>query len=784
VRRTLGDLLRSPEREVRLAVLKAVESSPQASFLPRGPLLALLNDGDSRVRVLAAGIIRQKDLEAKDVIDGLLAALQDPDSDVRAAAAEKLTEAVWRQDSTDEQGRPVLWAAPRFPVAGNPTAGEVLRSALNDSSSRVRGAAAWLLAAFPQEADRSIPLLIERLKDPAGSVRAAAAEALAHFGPKARAAVRPLLAILADPSDRDQEGAVASLNAAKALLALGDNSKSKMVHLVLGQLNALDDAVRAHATRILIGLGPRVTDDLVHALADRRLPRQVHVEILRILHNDLAMGAGRDLVRKPPRPAVLAIVPVVRSLARDADSEVQLMALTVLAAIEPEADDAAEAYLDRLHTSGDEDLAEQWLDLVSRPAMIPRLIQGLRDEDAEVRLGVMHVLLSSAETLAETERADTGDGVKHQLAPALLERLRDPDDRVRWFATEALGVLHVEAKTVVPVLIGMARTERRRVPADEAAIRSFEEAGQPYLLGPNKKAGDPLRIAAIQALGGFGPEAAEAVPELTRALRDEDRRVRWFAAEALGLIGPEAKAATPALVEAIRSPDVATGDAVDDGEALKDGPIRLIAAFALGRIGPGARAAVPELIAALSGPDSRVRGAAARALGLMGPDAREAIPHLIRLAGRGSVSGVAECAQEALTQLGADAMPGLIRAFHDRDPATRLAAFDIISELDDRTALPIAELARCLSDPVAEVRQAAATILASVGDRPGSTAAIPRLVIALGDDDDDVAEAARDALAAIVTHRLTASLPVLNAAVARSIEASEPFRPRMIGLRP
>ena len=180
-----------------------------------------------------------------------------------------------------------------------------------------------------------------------------------------------------------------------------------------------------------------------------------------------------------------------------------------------------------------------------------------------------------------------------------------------------------------------------------------------------------MRIAAIRALGGFGREAAEAVPQLVRALGDDDPRVRWFAIEALGLIGPEAKDAVPALVEALRSRDLAYALASEDSDALKDGPIRLIAAFALGRIGPDARAAIPDLIAALSGPDSRVRGEAARALGLIGPEARAAVPALIRLVTRGTVAEVAERAAEALGRLGSVAVPAVIEMLHDADPEVR-----------------------------------------------------------------------------------------------------------------
>jgi HEAT repeat protein len=777
--RSLTELLRSPDTGVRLAVLNAVQTSPYPSIVPDAVIFELLKDRDHVVRTMAARAIRQNELGKKEVVAGLMRALEDADADVRAAAAQKLAEAPWRQDTVDEQGRLVLWVAAGEAIRANPTARETLRAALNDSETRVRAAAARLLAAFSQDAERSIPMLIERLRDPAASVRSAAAESLAHFGVKSRDAVRPLLAILADPEERGQDGLLTSQNAARALLAIGGDARRKMLHLLLGQLNSLDDAVRQRAVQILAGLGSGVVEDLLRTFSNRRLPRQVHVEILGILNGMTAqLVASVRLSRS--RPGAREAVPLVRSLARDGDPEVQRLALSLLAAIDPQADDAAEIYLDRLRRGEVPGLEEQrpagfgldpqdeWLGLVARPVMIPRLIKALREEDAEARLAVVRVLLSMVETPAETGQADLGDGARCQVAEALLDRLRDPDDRVSWFAVEALGVLHVEAKTVVPILNELAKIGTTPVRLDDG-IRSFEEAGQPYVLGPNKKQGDPLRIAAIQALGSFGPEAAQAVPELIRALRDEDRRVRWFAAEALGLIGPDAESAVPALIEALRSDAVATGDAGDDGDAVKDGPVRLMAAFALGKVGPAARAVVPELIAALSGPDSRVRGAAAQTLGQMGPAAREAIPHLIRLVARDRETQGAEYAKGSINRLGADAGPALARALADAEPAVRLAAIEVLGELEDKAAVPVRELVRCLGDPDAQVRKAAAMIVQSSDDCAGAAAGIPRLVIALGDDDDDVSGAARKSLAAIVESDMPASLPILNAALARLV---------------
>lgn len=121
-----------------------------------------------------------------------------------AAAAEQLAVAVRRLDARDLMGRPAPWIATCFAAAGQPAAGGVLRSVLDDPDARVCAAGAEIVTAFPDEADRSIPLLIDRLRDPAASVRSAAAEALAQFGEKSRPALRLLLAILADPEVRGE----------------------------------------------------------------------------------------------------------------------------------------------------------------------------------------------------------------------------------------------------------------------------------------------------------------------------------------------------------------------------------------------------------------------------------------------------------------------------------------------------------------------------------------------------------------------------------------------------
>jgi HEAT repeat protein len=180
-------------------------------------------------------------------------------------------------------------------------------------------------------------------------------------------------------------------------------------------------------------------------------------------------------------------------------------------------------------------------------------------------------------------------------------------------------------------------------------------------------AGDPsckqeLRAAAADALSELGPEAAEAVPLLLKALSDPQlhftpfARALWKidrrqapavvraanafltqeeytggAASILEEIGPEAKDAVPALIKhlseerdepstdsparalaAIGPPAV---PALVEVLAGDDMVLSSIAAETLGRIGAGAAAAIPALEKAVSGEDDEVRREAVKALG-------------------------------------------------------------------------------------------------------------------------------------------------------------------------
>jgi len=119
-----------------------------------------------------------------------------------------------------------------------------------------------------------------------------------------------------------------------------------------------------------------------------------------------------------------------------------------------------------------------------------------------------------------------------EAAPALVEALGYTDFRFRERAASGLN-------RILPA----AREQARE------AIPQLRDLLQ---------VSDGMSQTTIIALGGFGPAAEPAVPDLAALLRHRDNIIRYQAARALGRLGPTARAAVPALHQALedRSPGV------------------------------------------------------------------------------------------------------------------------------------------------------------------------------------------------------------------------------------
>ena len=200
-----------------------------------------------------------------------------------------------------------------------------------------------------------------------------------------------------------------------------------------------------------------------------------------------------------------------------------------------------------------------------------------------------------------------------------------------------------------------------------------------------------LRRGAIDLIEQLSDELPAVEPELARALRDDDRMVRWTAARTLRNI-PAKDVSRPAVAALARlvmdeDPDVSVAaaitlqgigkpaaDAIDalpeeeraaslDALSLavtnggrtaapnRDVETRLLAMRVLVSLGGNpARHSIPRLIEALTDPDARVRRAAAETLGQFGPGARDALPAL-RAALRDEHSEVRLMASEAILSI-------------------------------------------------------------------------------------------------------------------------------------
>lgn len=189
------------------------------------------------------------------------------------------------------------------------------------------------------------------------------------------------------------------------------------------------------------------------------------------------------------------------------------------------------------------------------------------------------------------------------------------------------------------------------------------QAAIPALVGSLKLNDEDLRLAVMLTLTNAGKDP---VPELVKALRDDDFNVRIYAAWTLGRIGPDAADAVPALLEARNDPD---------------GDVRRRAVYALGRIHPRAEVAVPVLLEAFKDKDVDVR----------------------------------RVAVEALAGYGKDAVPPLIKALHDPDRVVRRQAVLTLIEIGPDAGPALFALKPLYLDPASGLQDEAAKALSRLG---------------------------------------------------------------------
>ena len=219
-------------------------------------------------------------------------------------------------------------------------------------------------------------------------------------------------------------------------------------------------------------------------------------------------------------PAAAEHVSALATRLQDQDEAVSLNAAYALAAIGP-------AALDRLvdTLAGDDQRTSRHaafaLGTMGRQAVGP-LVDAAKGESPTLR---SHAAIAMG-------NLDCSD---EQLIVALAKAVKDVDPEVRCCAIESLGQHCSAARAAVPELIDALQ---------DNVTETYDRR--------HRGAFGCIRPAAALALGRIGPEAAAAVPALSRCLPDsKNRYVTGFGVEALHRIGTDQ--ATDVLVDYLKS---------------------------------------------------------------------------------------------------------------------------------------------------------------------------------------------------------------------------------------
>jgi HEAT repeat protein len=156
-------------------------------------------------------------------------------------------------------------------------------------------------------------------------------------------------------------------------------------------------------------------------------------------------------------------------------------------------------------------------------------------------------------------------------------------------------------------------------PYAEMALRKGGAGAVPGLVLALKSGQADSREKAIRTLGSLGEVANDAVPELTRALADQDRSIRLAAAKAIWNVTKKGELAVPALVRLLGEKWSSTPETEEPRRRFLQTVIE-----SLWRIGPTARAAIPALNEKTRDKNRMIRESAVSALKGIAPTGAKA----------------------------------------------------------------------------------------------------------------------------------------------------------------
>jgi HEAT repeat protein len=431
--------------------------------------------------------------------------------------------------------------------------------------------------------------------------------------------------------------------------------------------------------------------------------------------------------------------------------------------------------------------------------VVPKLLPMLEDKDPKVRW-------RTARTLGEYR------GQAKQAVEGIRKQLGDKDPIVQYHAAVAIGKLEDNSDETIEALVTNAATSKdpRVARAGIEAIRHLKPGPKRVaeVLGKALKSGDPaLTVQALEAIVAqgkmalpflkealknpdteyvacaaieqIGPEAAEAVPELTKLLKEtKHSQVQIQLLLALASIGPEAAPAESEVKSVLESSKDMTvpvaaayalgsigakdSDADLKRASTKDNQLlQTMAIWAIAKLHPDDQAAtktaIEKLTQAMKSDKVAVRSAAAKCLQSLHASPEEVAPYLVALANDPNPA-VQTNVVEAVASLGESVVPRVSKALSN--PQLRGPAIRVLKELGPKASGAVEALIAAADKADPKVRTDIQMTLGAIG--PAAAPATDMLIKSIGSKNADERESALLALRKIGPGAKAAVKPLLE----------------------
>lgn len=694
--------MKDDDPEIRYLALRVLYRTDYIPWDAKEALFTCVNDEDDRIRTTAVSILTWfgPEPEIVEILDNMW---HEKDAGIR-------------RDAVSDFG--VLAARDRSLV-------KYILAALDDPDSSVRAMAVRVIDRLGVDS-RVIDRLIELLSDDAPAVRGSSATALGNSYEQNERIINALELVLDDADEQ------VGINAVISMIRLGDSrdetfkifldtvKNRKTVHYAAREWipNKITPSNILLLTELIELLkDPDENHDRINEFAVKAIPRLgpgATKEIAKLLYSQSADYFPNVLsVLERMGPDAKDAVPVLIDLLDLVDLKLQAGIIRVLGRIGPE--EGVIPALINLMKTGEKDReytgtdipyqASKALSKIGPPA-VPFLIEALSDEKDDTRK-------LAARALGRLKPRPV------EAVPHLVLCVGDETRDVRNAAINALGYIGVANDDVIYSIceaLGEIESTTRSAAASACKRLGPKAAGAvPALIDALKdKRNEGVRMTSALALGAIGPDAAEAIPAMIEALDDEDEDVRSRVVESLPMLGPSDEI-VDALIEV----------ALDDSL-----PYSWKAVRSLTWMGDSAKAAVPGLVSIMKDEDGDLDLGVVKALLYIDPDGLHGVPELKEwLDDKNSYLRV--LAAELLYALGVEkerAVDNLMETIFDPSDWVRQESVWAFYHIEPEPRI-IDVLIYSMGDLGTDVDDAAAGVLGSYGE--DAAKAIPRLIRAL-----------------------------------------------------